>query len=127
MNITPIVGVWSSRADIPSEFFTTVLYPYSYTDDLAMTVPTVQEVVAYQEPQDDMLQIVPTLQSGTLVATIAYPVYNEPLAIEDLSQSVPTLQSGTLQVTISYINYDEPLAIENMSQSVPTLQSGTLT
>jgi len=120
-----ITGILASRGNY-YEYFTTVLYPIITEDTISVSLPAPVDGELWYIPDDLLGVSTPTLQSGTLIPTIVYKTYNEPLAAESATMTVPTLLSGTLTVTINYITYNEPLAAESATMTVPTLLSGTL-
>lgn len=121
-----LIGVIASNGDEIHEFFTSVLYPYEFTESLGINLPGPLAGTLWGLEIEDARIALPTIISGTLTETIVYRVYNEPIATEDLALGQPVLLAGTLAETIVYKTYNEPIAVEDLSVGVPTIVSGTL-
>ena len=126
MIIVPITGILAAKRSAQFEYFTSILYPIVTDESVAVSTAQLNSGNLWSTAIEDTTVPVPSLLSGTLVSSIVFKTYNEPLAIENTSIPVPTLQSGTLVDSIVYKTYNEPLAVENTSIPVPTLVSGTL-
>jgi len=116
-----IAGVLSSRSVAAPAYiyFTSALYPFAVRDEIAAGT-TALTTGRLWGLETEYIGASATLQSGTLVATIAYVPYT--MQIENIDASA-TLQSGTLVTTINYVY--STFNIENITASA-TLQSGTL-
>jgi uncharacterized Zn ribbon protein len=116
-----IAGVLSSRSNAAPAYiyFTSALYPFAVRDEIAAGTTALTTGRLWGLATEN-IGASATLQSGTLVATIAYVPYT--MQIENIDASV-TLQSGTLVTTINYVY--STFNIENITASA-TLQSGTL-
>ena len=123
--IGAITGVLASRSP-QYEYFTSTLYPFITEDTVSVSLPTQQDGELWYIPDELTAVSIPELLSGTLIPTIVYKVYNEPLAAESATVTVPELLSGNLVTTIVYVTYNEPLAAESTTVTVPELLSGTL-
>jgi len=125
--IGAITGVLASRSP-QYEYFTSTLYPFPVDDALSVSAVAPQSTGSnlWENPNDDISISHITAISGTLVDTIVYVTYNEPLATEDLGIQQISIVSGTLVDTIVYVTYNEPLATEDATVLNPTIQSGTL-
>jgi hypothetical protein len=121
-----IIGILASNDGEVHEFFTSVLYPYEFTEGLGINLPGPLAGSLWGLEVEDAVIALPTIISGTLTETIVYKIYNEPTVIEDLSLGQPVLLAGTLAETIVYKTYNEPIAVEDLSVGLPTLVSGTL-
>jgi hypothetical protein len=89
---------------------------------MQVSVPVPKHGFVLTIPIDNTQVPVPTLRSGTLVATIAFKSYGPD--IENMQTSVPVINSGTLVVTITYKSYGPD--IETMQLPTPALRSATL-
>jgi hypothetical protein len=105
-----------------SQYFTTVIYPYTYIDDFSMSIGALTGQL-WGLPLDDATIALPVIVSGTLTVASATPTYTVP--IEDFHVNLPTIQSGALDVTINYVNYNNGL-VEDFHVNLPTIQSGAL-
>lgn len=120
------IGVIASKNEEIHEFFASPLYPYIYSDDMAVVVPTFSNGALWGTALEDAVVALPQLTAGTLTETITYKTYNETAAIEDLGVNLPALLNGTITETITYKTYNETAAIEDLGVNLPALLNGTL-
>ena len=106
----------------PTIFYTSILYPFIFSDAMKVGVPTIPRSFIQVETIEATSVTTPHLQSGTLVASISFLSYGPTIELMDVA--TPHLQSGTLVVTISFLSYGP--TIELMDVATPHLQSGTL-
>jgi len=152
---TAVVGIVASRDRIIYEYFTSSLFPLAVSDELAVAevepnrgdlwgladegislgvAPLAASLVAtivyqnYNNPlwNDGLMVVPPVPQAAALVTTIAYVDYNNPLHVDAVGVQVPQPLAGSLQVTISYISYNNPSAADGLSVALPQVISGTL-
>ena len=136
----------------PPEYFTSVLYPMFTSDAFNVNNPNASSSILWDQPFDlatvlnpipvsaDLIETivyltyyvpietitttVPLIESGTLVTTIVYKIYDNSIT-EEVTTAVPNIESGTLLVTIEYINYNN-WPTENIAAAMPSFISGTL-
>lgn len=104
------------------DYYTSLVYPFLVQDDLSIDGTVLERGTSVRVDYEDFSVEVASLESGTLVVTIAFLSYHPPLP-EEMSVEVATLEDGTLVVTISFVTYDNN---EDMSIEVAPLVSGTL-
>ena len=119
-------GIWSSKdgKDRYSEFFTSALYPLSTLDQITTGASPTFSNLFLAVPEQTQITVSPV--SASLITTISYVNYNNPLAAENVAISHPTPVSAALTTTISYVNYNNPLAAESVAISHPTPQAASL-
>ena len=122
--IGALTGVLASR-NTAHEYFTSALYPFVVDDSIGISSVLPRPSTLWENPNDDVV-FSAGLISGTLVETIVYRTYNEPLAVESVGFGLPVPQLGTLVETIAYKTYNESLAVDNVGFGLPTPLSGTL-
>ena len=139
-------------ADVVPTYYTSVLYPYLWADNLTFSVPamaggsvlplavdplafgvpaitsgSLEASVAYQSiaAQDAATFGVPAITAGSLAVTIAYPTQQ---ASDAMGFGVPAITAGSLEVTVSYVDYVNGLAYPDTATfGVPAITSGSLT
>jgi len=109
----------------PSLFYTSILYPLFTQDNMSVSV-ALSHGWLLTIGVDPMSTPVPSIQSGTLVPTIAFITYDARPFPDNSQVFVPAVQSGTLVVTIEYLVYDARPFPDNSQVFVPAIQSGTL-
>ena len=114
------IGIIASRSHTPM-YFTTVVYPFMFSDNLAVNSVSVQSNGSSEWGVDiENLTNQISIPSGTLAVTINYVTYTIP--IEDLTNQI-SIPSGTLVTTINYVTYTIP--IEDLTNQI-SIPSGTL-
>jgi hypothetical protein len=119
-NGTTILQTTDPVQPIPSQYYTSAIYPFSYLDNIGAVSGRLQNGQMWglltEEIGGSSL-----LESGELINTIVYVPYT--MQIENIAASSARLQSGTLVTIVNPVPYT--MQIENISGS-SLLNTGTL-
>jgi hypothetical protein len=119
-NGTTILQTTDPVQPIPSQYYTSAIYPFSYLDNIRAVSGRLQNGQMWglltEEIGGSSL-----LESGELINTIVYVPYT--MQIENIAASSASLQSGTLVTIVNPVPYT--MQIENISGS-SLLNTGTL-
>jgi hypothetical protein len=119
-NGTTILQTTDPVQPIPSQYYTSAIYPFSYLDNIQAVSGRLQNGRMWglltEEIGGSSL-----LESGELINTIVYVPYT--MQIENIAASSASLQSGTLVTIVNPVPYT--MQIENISGS-SLLNTGTL-
>jgi hypothetical protein len=119
-NGTTILQTTDPVQPIPSQYYTSAIYPFSYLDNIQAVSGRLQNGQMWglltEEIGGSSL-----LESGELINTIVYVPYT--MQIENIAASSARLQSGTLVTIVNPVPYT--MQIENISGS-SLLNTGTL-
>ena len=120
-NGTVILQTTDPVQPIPSQYYTSSIYPFSYLDSIRAVSGRLQNGQMWGLLTEDIAASSAALESGTLISTIVYVPYT--MQIENISASSASLQSGTLVTIVNPVPYT--MQIENISGS-SLLNTGTL-
>jgi hypothetical protein len=119
-NGTTILQTTDPVQPIPSQYYTSAIYPFSYLDNIGAVSGRLQNGQMWglltEEIGGSSL-----LESGELINTIVYVPYT--MQIENIAASSARLQSGTLVTIVNPVPYT--MQIENIDAS-SLLNTGTL-
>jgi hypothetical protein len=115
-----ITGIISRYESLPTEYFTSAVYPIFNDDILNINNPTISGSYQIGFTVDSLSTNNPTVQNGTLVDVII--TYNDAV-FENTTLYNPTVQNGTLVDVI--ITYNDAV-FENTTLYNPTILTGTL-
>jgi hypothetical protein len=119
-NGTVILQTTDPVQPIPSQYYTSSIYPFSYLDNIRAVSGRLQNGQMWGLLTENIGGS-SLLQAGELINTIVYVPYT--MQIENISASSASLQSGTLVTIVNPVPYT--MQIENISGS-SLLNTGTL-
>ena len=112
-NGTVILQTTDPVQPIPSQYYTSSIYPFSYLDNIRAVSGRLQNGVMWGLATE-YIGGSSLLASGTLISTIIYVPYT--MQIEDIEASSASLESGTLIVAVNPVTYT--MEIEKDRKSV---------
>lgn len=120
-NGTVILQTTDPVQPIPSQYYTSSIYPFSYLDNIRAVSAILTNGQMWGLATEDIAASSAALESGTLISTIVYVPYT--MQTENIRASSARLQSGTLVTVVNPVPYI--MQIENIGGS-SLLNTGTL-